>query len=1357
MWFGTWGGLCRYDGYKFKIYKHDPDDPNSLSDNWIFCVYEDVYGYLWIGTREGLNLFDVKAGRFIRFVHDEKNQHSLSSNVIAVLREDDGGNLWIGTYDGGLNVLTKDQREMAKDNPYLLSQHTSRFLHISADQKNPASLSHKSAINITKDREGALWISTLGGLDKIIVQGASRNSGTHDAHTLDYKIIRYRYHPNDVRGLSDNHISTVFQDRAHTMWIGSSRHGLYKLVSDCTAGKMRSTPMYCDAVFENFVHDPVQSGSIAHNDVRRIFEDSEGNFWIGTYGGGLDLYDRKTNSFTHHRHDESNPYSISDDVILSIFEDRGGIVWIGTRYGLSKYNKFKNQFSLHNFSRGSDTTFRQNDIWSICESRDGLLWFGSYRSGLINYNPRTKKLNTYSNDPKDPTSIWNNFVLALHEDRRGRLWVAHENGFSRFDRNANRFQKIISIPKDEFAIGFTSIAEEKDGKLWIGMHGEGLILFDPESGEQKRFRHDPANAKSLSDDYILSLQFDKHGNLWIGAGRGLNRFNNADSSFMRFIHDPHDAGSISNNIVLTIALDSIGILWCGTDGGGLNRFDPSTNSFSHFTEKDGLPSNLVDAILVDAHNRLWISTSRGLTCFDARKKQFRNYEQSDGLQSNEFNRSSRCIGRDGKMFFGGVRGVNAFFPDQLRDNHIIPKIVITDFLLFNKSVLSRPDVFPLHEPIHSTNEIILEYDQNMLTFEFTALDFSAPEKNQYRYRLEGFDDDWIQAGTNRYATYTNLSAGEYTFHVQGSNSDGYWNTEGASIRLTVRPPFWKTWWASMLYVGALGGILLALLRFERYRMKLKNTVRMKEMQAERLEEMNQLRSRFFANISHEFRTPITLILGPIDQLLKRVTTSEDRSRLEMVRRNAVRLLRLVNQLLDLSKLESGKMKLHLSRIDVTPFLRGVVMQFHSLAERKNICFTLTMDFESLVVPIDREKVEKILNNLLSNAFKFTPAHGEISVTIRHNEIVGDNLHRDAIEIHVKDNGDGIPEEAIGKIFDRFFQAGETSAYEGSGIGLALTKELVELHEGTIHVLSEEGRGAEFVVVLPIYNEPEAIVSDETEPDSIVTEELASVEPTHIEENPRILKDKPIVLIIEDNSDVRLFIRQQLHIAYSLLEAGDGAEGVAKAQDQIPDLIISDVMMPVMDGYEVCRRLKSDEKTSHIPIILLTAKASNDSKIAGLETGADDYLTKPYNFNELNARVRNLIESRRRLREKFSRGLVLEEKAPTLNPIDDAFLKKIIEAIETNMENPDFGIESLMEISHMSESQLRRKLKAVVDQTPAIFIRSLRLKRAANLLKEHAGTVTEIAYRVGFNNLSYFARSFREEFGVLPSEYDKHPD
>jgi len=925
------------------------------------------------------------------------------------------------------------------------------------------------------------------------------------------------------------------------------------------------------------------------------------------------------------------------------------------------------------------------------------------------------------------------------------------------------------------------VLQDSRGFMWFGT-ADGLIRYD--GYEFKVFKHNPDDETSISNNFIIAIHEDKSGMLWIGTeGGGLNQYDKATGRFTRYTHRSKDPNSLSNNIVTAVLEDKSGNLWIGTYGGGLNQFDRNSQQFLRFTDKQNLLNNVIFDIVQDSNHNLWLNTGKGLSKFNTKSKRFRDYSETPRPQDHEIQPEVSLDGENEEKFSQKTDQLNDFPPDSINDNIRLPSVVLTDFQLFNKSVPVGLDTSTgrsiLNKTITETNEIELTYKDNIITFEFAALDFQYPEKNKFAYMLEGFDREWTYTdASRRFATYTNLDPGEYIFRIKGSNSDGIWNETGTSLKIIVTPPWWETWPVYLLYFIFVLSLLYGLRHYELNREMWKNQSKLDEVKLKERAEIDQLKSRFFANISHEFRTPLTLILGPLENIKSITSSREIQKQTTMIKKNASRLLILVNQLLDLSKLDAGKLTLRASPGNIVLFVKGIVLFFKSFADQKDISLTVKCSNSDIQIYFDRDKMAKILNNLLSNALKFTPEGGKITIHITPAE-------QNFVEIKIRDTGIGISKDELPKLFNRFYQVDspKTKEYKGTGIGLALSKELVELHHGSIHVRSQKegpdhiGAGwTEFTIKLP--GGKEHLKADEVDQIQAVKEGMASAEEEDftrpefsiLEPNEySVIKDaetvelvdwgrymeedKILILVVEDHADLRQYIKESLGNNFIIKEAPNGEQGLREARRLIPDLIISDIMMPKMDGNELTRILKQDEKTSHIPIILLTAKSEHESKLESLEIGADDYITKPFDRKELQLRVKNLIDMRKKFQEKYARGDYIPRKEPRkFNNLEEKFMTRITEIIENHISEEEFSIEQFAEEMYMSRMQLHRKLRALTGKSASLYIRSFRLLRSRKMIEEGRGNVSEIAYSVGFSSPAYFTRCFKKEFGIPPSEF-----
>jgi len=1387
MWFGTKDGLNRYDGQRFTIYRHDPTDSTSISDNYVFALFEDSQNRLWVGTREkGLNLFNRKENTFRRFKNEPGNSRSLSSNSITVMAEDTSGALWIGTKRSGLNRLAPQADRRDKKNPpaetpaYRVTRYS------------------KAALNIEYllfDRRGGLWVTVNDPFTNHISTSLFLEApDTAWSGAASQAALQIKGGP-------------LFEDSRGAVWIMTGK-GMARF--DRPERRFILYPLPDDfpsKITEYFnLHGLPTPARIHYATGNRNGKMPGDLLWFSSYAGGYYVFETASETYLYVKPGSHEAGRIQG-YIESIYRDRGGILWIGSNgYGLYKFDPKTIRFAYPDFQsrdplKWKSGSTRDHSINSILKDRqhENRLWYTSVL--LFQVNRDTGKSTTqFMGQPRaaaTPGEGYDADVVA--QDRRGNLWlIGGEQGDLICIDPRNRTEKRFPAKNSDFE-GIRQIYIDRSDNVWCVVDPRTLLCLDQTTGQFKRYDFYPgageeAHVVVATRETAPCFYQDEDGRLWIGTFNGLFCFDPQREAFVKHYRNaPGNPRGLSGDNIFTIAPDSrepSRYLWIGTAGFGLNRFDRETESFKSYTEAQGLPSNTIYGILPDDAGNLWMSTNRGLAKFNPQTGTFRIYTVEDGLQNNEFNRFAYHKATDGEMFFGGVKGLNSFYPEDIRDDPYFPPVVITNFQYSDPSKTDASTGWiHLATPVSENPTIELSHQTNAVSFEFNALDYSNIHRNQYAYKMQGLNPDWIYCGSDRKANFSFLPPGEYVFRVKGTNSDGIWNETGASVRLIIPPPWWRTAWAYTIYGLLILGLLYGLRRYELNRQRWKYHLKLEKAEAEKLKELDRMKSRFFANISHEFRTPLTLILGPIETIYQRIPDRETRRDLSMMRRNGQRLLRLINQLLDLSRLEAGKLKLQARPGDLLAFLKGIVFSFESLTRQRKIDLRFQSPENLPPIYFDPDKLEKVFINLLSNAFKFTPAGGEIIVAV---DIPPAPPSKGGIpppppfeggaggmlEIRVRDTGPGISPQHLPHIFDRFYSSGEgySKDQQGSGIGLALTRELVELHHGKISVNSEAGRGAEFTILLPLekahLREDEILA--ETEP-PLLTAPLSKgkaetiVLETGLEtrnasspaseggagesvEFPGTGGESPILLIVEDNPDMRAYIRGQLLDYCQVLEAEDGQAGLDMASDTLPDLIISDVMMPKMDGYQLCEKLKTDQRTSHIPLILLTAKSSGESKLEGLTLGADDYLVKPFDSKELRVRVKNLIEQRRRLRERFGKEIKLQPKDIAITSADEKFLQRAMDITDRYISDENFSVEQFGREIGLSRGQLHRKLKALTDQSPVDFIRTIRLKRAAQLLEKRSGTVAEIAYQVGFSDPSYFSRCFRQQFGVLPSEY-----
>ncbi len=895
---------------------------------------------------------------------------------------------------------------------------------------------------------------------------------------------------------------------------------------------------------------------------------------------------------------------------------------------------------------------------------------------------------------------------------------------------------------------------------------------------------------SLSDNRVWDIYRDNNGDFWIASTRGIDKYIKETNSFKHYpqisgeeavawiepdsngnlwfgstneviIYNPRENAILHRYFEHTRAMfeDSKNRKWITTNDKGIALYSLNSGAVKYYNEKDGLANKQALCILEDEEQNLWISTTNGLSKFNPEKGIFQNFTSKDGLSNNQFCYRASYKTKNGELLFGSVSGFNMFNPNEIESEETNIPVVFTDFRIFNKSVPVGDDKKSvLRKSISETQHLVLNFDQNVFTLEFAALNYVNSDKNLYTYKLEGFNRDWNEPSKTRTATYTNLNPGDYLLRIKRIVPGNQQHQNELLLNITIRPPIWKTKWFLSLFFILIIFLIYILVRFVVNREKIKNQLVLERINARKLHEIDMMKLRFFTNISHEIRTPLTLILGPLEKLQeKELSKAEMKDNLQLMHRNAKNLDKLISQLLDFRKLQTGNLKLNLTEADIVDYIRNIVYSFNDFAIEKEINLKFTTLKKSLNAAFDPDKIEKILNNLISNAFKFTGPGGTISVNFSlvfdssDDDFEENEKEKQFIEISVKDTGRGIAIKNINRIFHRFFQPDNEEVNSGVGIGLALVKELVEIHNGNIFVTSKTGKGTKFTFRIPYSSMlPVKTIAEKTPGENGETKNAREVV-LQPEESKADLHSK-IMLIVEDNLDVRQFIASHFNNSFKIFEAKNGEEGWQIALEIVPDIIVSDIIMPDVDGYELCKRIKEDERTSHIPFILLTALHSKEHEIKGLTTGADDYITKPFDLSVLQAKIENLLSIRESLIEKFTGTVVLEPKNVVITSPDERFLQKAIEVVENNISNSDLDIENFSTLVGVSRMQLYRKLHALTDMTVKEFIRNIRLKRAAQLLNQQKLNVSEVAYEVGFKDLSHFRKCFKREFGMSASEY-----
>ena len=1328
IWIGTEDGLQRFDGYDLVLFRHDPADSNSISDNFISIIAEDRYTgqdgkrYLWIGTEtSGLNRYDPMTGQWQRYYHNPKDPKSLAHNFVYDILSDKDSTLWVATR-GGLSRMAPNQQG---------------FRNYAKYNNGP---SNDLIITICESptESNTLWLATLGAINKV-----------------DTRLEKFIKYPIDAV------VEEIVADRSGNLWLGSQEGYLFRF--DPVTNKLvqyKSGETRWDNNFGNFI--------------RGLQFSRSGELFIGSDIGLFRLrYDPSSGyKIRHYQHDPFDHFSIGDDVIKDLFLDKSDILWTGTARGLFRVNLGAKKFRHIRHDPDDPNSLSHDNVRAIFQDRDGIIWVSAWENGINRYDHENGRWRLYEENPNDSTSLLRNQVWDICQTQDGTIWLATNYGLDRFDPlhdNFFHYQKEDGNNQSLKINNVTSLLEDSKNNFWLGCNTGIVEKF---IREKSIFRHyyniweKPGTFPKCR--FIYDIFEDQAGTIWFATeGAGLAALRPENQKDMIFDHYPAidgDPSSIGHNTIHHIFEDHNGVLWFATRG-GLSKLISRNNGkirFKTFTTKEGMSNDVVYGILEDSRGNLWLSTNLGLVRFDPLALTFRNYTQADGLQADQFSINSVCKTLTGEFLFGGIGGITIFNPDSIFDITTFPSVLITDIQIFNRS-LKVSDQSPLEKYLPFTRHLILKHNQSVITLKFAALEFALPEKINFKYKLEGIDPDWVDAGgSRRQVTYTNLVPGNYTFKVQSTNADAIWNEHFASLDLTILPPWWLTHTAYIIYI--LAGLILFILIWhtQEKRIKTRHKLELEHVQTEKLKELDRLKSRFFADISHEFRTPLTLIEGPIRQFINGDLVGNLKDHCRIVLKHSGQLLDLVNQILDLSKMEAGKMRLQVTITDAVPLVRGLAAAFESLATQLEIDYRFVSGLTRVEIFLDRVILEKIINNLLINAFKFTPANGKIRINLDKETApfspefkLPGHTPGSYLKISVSNTGPGIDPNILPYIFDRFYQKpGAESRHQAStGIGLSLVKEYTELHKGQVRAESLPGQETTFSVYLPIdsshFNDNEII--DTPPPNHINKIIIPQKSDDRSVLQSGFINSLPSLLIVEDNTDVRQYMAGFLAPLFRIIEASDGLSGLGIARKEQPDIILSDIMMPEMDGYQLCKKVKSDIEISHIPVILLTARAAQEEKETGLKLGADDYITKPFEVRELQLRLQNILDQKNRIYERFKRESEISPSQMKITSVDEKFLGRLFLYIENSLSRYDLTTDQIAIHMNISRATLSRKLNALLNMTPVELIRFKRLQKARHLFNSGFGNVSEVAMESGFNSLSYFSHCYNRQFGISPSQ------
>jgi len=1305
MWFATRDGLNRYDGSNIKVFRNNSKDTLSICNNDILSIEGDKSGNLWVGTYNGLNCYNPVTNVFQHYFHGNNN-NSLSNNTVWDIKEINN-EIWIAT-SGGLSVFNKK---------------TKNFISVYHNTKNNNSISNNFVLKIYQTKKGVIWVGTSNGLCRLIFRKgnslkfkqyftsnnesvyvqdikedkkgqlwiATKANGLLKLDTSSKKLIPFSENKNQI----DSDVRTLDFDKNGVAWVGSY-NGINTIQLDGSVRKVYNNP-----------EKKTNSGKI-----KSIYTDKKGSVWIGSYYNGINIWDESNNNFTNISQN-SGLNSLSYDVVSSLAVDSNKNIYVGTEGGGITVldSKIGVATKLNSITSSGVSV---DNIKSLCLSNNGILWIGTFTEGLAAYDTNSKR---FVNDKIAP-------------DLKN---ILKESG--------------VYVIKNG----------RKNGVFWIGTFGKGLIRYDSNDQTYQIIGNDNYSDNFLTNNRVRTLLIDKNENLWIGTQSGLNviNLNDFDNRVYHIKHYFFDNKLLSGDDVLSLFQDKSGKIWIGTKAKGLYEFD-GINFNKINIKKDDSEVTAIHSISQDASNNLWISSNYGIIKYNLLNKTNFIYDQKDGLFSNEFNDNAFLQIGFNKFYYGGPTGITYFDTKKIQINNYTPQVILTDFKINNKSINVADSNVILEKSIAYMKSLSLTYDKANFTITFAIPNFINPTNNKYKYRLVGLDNNWITTSNNE-ATFTIQNSGTYVFEVKGANNDEVWNSVPTTLEIVVKPSPWKSWWALTLLAILICASLYGFIWIIKSKEKLRQELILEYRESERAKENNSAKLQFFTNISHEFRTPLTLILGPLQQILLNYNGPNAMyKKLLVIESSANHLLKLINRLMDFRKYENNQFILEAAEGNIVKYIKEIFLSFTEFAKDGNYKYTFETSDDVILVYFDRFKLERVFYNLISNAFRYTPKGGEIAIKIKKES--------DQIIIEVEDTGVGIEKEHIEKIFDLFFEIPthnqEVINYnKGTGIGLSIVKNIVNLHKGTITVENKVTKGVIFSVNMLLgrnHLKDKEILKDFKISDDLeqYTTQLNAHEIIHEEDINDIetSNDRLTILLVEDHKVLRNFMKNLLNEEYNILCAENGEIGMKKALRFVPDLIVSDVIMPKMVGTELCAKIKENIKTSHIPVILLTSRSSLIYKIEGLESGADDYISKPFDLAEFKLRIKNILESKQRLKNKFSAEDNFTPSEITISSLDEQLLKKAFKIVEENISNEQFDIPFFCTELGVSRTMLFTKIKAWTNFTPNEFINEIRMKRAAQLLELNKLNISQISYKVGFNNPKYFSKCFQKKYGVTPTEY-----
>ena len=1304
IWVGTIDGLNWYDGYRFAPLYKDLNDSTSLSNNHVYSLCTDAEGTVWVGTLTGLSRYNIVGNNFTNYSLPE----GLPVQIFAIEDLSDKGQLLLGT-SNGLVVFDKKTGYM----------------------------------NLHPHLQGTT-IYSICQINEGILLGSS--SGIYHYRPQDNSVVRI------LPELKNEAISSVVYDpRKRTCWLGSFINGVYSMDEKFQ-------------IKEHYLYNDRQRQS-PFESVRTLAQDDKGRIWIGTINA-LFILEPETGTIDKYTFSHEDENSLGHNSVRSILKDNQGGIWVGTFYGgLNYYHPMAPAFDTMTYSAYKNS-ISDNTVSCIVEdSRTGNLWIGTNDGGLNEYDRKKNHFTVYRANRNNPRALQSDNIKCALPDGNGVYIGSHGGGLSYLSGTGGQIENYTFPNAVSFNNSCYSLLDGKDGTLWVGSI-IGLHRFDKKT--KKLSLHPLAQKYPRLNSVLISVLYrDSKDRIWIGTEESLFVYANGK------LEEWKDYTSKTPSLIQAFCIqeDSNQHIWIGSSVGLYKSPDGSTNNQARYSTKDGLPNNFIYGVLEDGRGRLWITTNRGLSCFDPSEQTFLNYTVLDGLSHGQFNTYGACKTQDGIFFLGSLKGITYFNPYEFVDNPFSPNAVVTGATILNQPVVDIKDGVSKYFQASNGRLLGMSFPSNrkLFSIRFSVINYLSGRRNLFAYKLEGFDEDWVssaQAISQRGATYSNLPPGKYIFKVKACNNNGRWSLTPTEFFVHITPMWYQTWWAKSIFVLLILGGIAFILYFFIARAKMKMQMQIDHLERNKIEEISQEKVRFYINMSHELRTPLSLILAPLEELTEEKNKFDVpvQQKLSYVYRNGRKLLHLVNQLLDFRKAESGALPIHVAMNDVDELAGNVFAMFRENAQKRNITYQFHSDLNGSPLPIDKTYVEMMLTNLLSNAFKFTPNGGEITFSLWKKE--------HSFGFSIKDSGIGIPPEKLSRIFERFYQANEDR--KGSGIGLSLVKCLVEKHHGSISVDSKPGQGSDFVIELPSDIQefsPAEIVSrqednnSEWQTSSFATETMAEdgefpvIDPSagqngqEEEQSPNDITET--ILLVDDNKEMVDYLKNNFKSKYITLTAGNGEEALAILKEQKVDIVLSDVMMPGIDGIKLCELIKKNMQTCHIPVILLSAKGSIEAQTAGIRIGADDYIPKPFSMNLLKGKINNILKAKQRLRHYYSDTIDIDTAKMTSNTLDEEFMSKAIQIVEENIDDENFTADDLAEKLFMSRSSLYLKMNSVSGEPPANFIRRIRFNKACKLLLEGRYSISEISSRVGFSSASYFSTSFKKYMGCLPSDYVKN--